>query len=99
MDWLLNILVRAGRGLWNLLTKGLQVALGWIADGFMHFIAGGAVSGATKVLDSARGQASNMGVRGSTTAIGYSGSSSSSSSSSSSRPSSAAASSFMGQFI
>ena len=95
MEWLLNLLFRAASGLWSLLTQGLKVALGWIGDGFLHFVAGGAVSGVTKVLDSARGQASTMGVKGSSTAIGYG----STAPSSNDRSSSAKASDFMGQFI
>ena len=98
MQWLLNLLFRGANALWSLLTRGIQVAFGWIGDGFLHFIAGGAVSGVTKVLDSARGHASTLGVRGSTSAaIGYGTTPGASGTPAASK--SAAASSFMGQFI
>ncbi len=97
MEWLLGFILDIGKGIWTLLTKGVGTLFKWLADGFIHFIAGGAVSGVTKVLDSARTQATTLGVRGSSTTIGYTSGSSSSSSSSSSR--SAPATNFMGQFI
>jgi hypothetical protein len=101
VEWLINLIFRGMRGLWSLIVRGINVAFGWLSDGFLHFIAGGAVSGVTKVLDSARGQASTMGVRGSTSAaIGYGTTPrATGATGASSAKSSAAASSFMGQFI
>ncbi len=96
MERFIRFLFHVGKGLWSLLTRGLKIAFGWIAEGFLHFIAGGAVSGANRVLDSARDQAKEMGVRGSSAAIGYSGGSASGTSSTGRKPD---AKNFMGQFI
>ena len=95
MGWLIRLFSAIGRGIWGLLTRGLQIGWLWLRDGFFHALAGGAISGNNKVLDHARTTANSMGVRSAAPAIGYSGNSSSSSSSSSP----ARTSNFMGQFL
>ena len=95
MEWFINFVVRSGQSLWAMLTKGLRIAFGWLAEGFVHFIAGGAVSGVNRVLGSAREKAKTVGVRGSSSAIGYS----SGGTSSTAVAGKADAKNFMGQFI
>ena len=94
MGWLLRLFSALGRGLWGLLTRGMQIGWLWLRDGFFHALAGGAISGTNKVLDHARSTAGAMGVRSSAAAIGYSGGDGKAATTSAPKTSS-----FMGQFL